>query len=191
MGKSALRAVGPIAVALVALVSSAVALAFTLWPGLAPDPGTTYRAEVAVFAIERGVTFEEYLHRVAFSPVRYRERRAQILHALGTPPGEQAGMLTLAGQLVYVESTVEGFKRRSVTLRWSLYDARSRRRVPGPSFADRPAQRLDLDAPTDRTMQLVWIPPPPSSGPYFVRVGLYDQRETLLDLADSRPFKTP
>lgn len=185
-----LRMAGPGSIALVALASSAIALAFTLFPRLAPDPGTTYRAKVAVFAIEPGVTFGAYLHRIAFSRSRYRERRDELLQ--GEPRSSVAAALRLPGDLAYVASTVEGFKHGSVSLRWSLYEARSGRRVHGESFADVPAARLDLDAPTDRTMQLVWIPsPPPGRGPYFVRVGLYDQNDTPLDIADSRCFYGP
>jgi hypothetical protein len=186
--RSLLRRLGPMFVALVALGSSLVALVFTLWPGLKPDPHTTYQAEVAIFAVERGVTFGQYLHRIAFTRERYRERRREML---GADADGQAGLLRLAGEVVYVESMVEGFKHDSVTLRWSLYGARSLRRVRGASFSDVPAAQLDLGAPSDRTMQLLWLPPPQGHGPFRVRVGLYDERDTLLDVADSRPFAAP
>jgi hypothetical protein len=185
----ALRKVGPTTVGLIALVSSAIALTFTLFPRLAPDPGTNYRAQVSVFAIEHRVTYGEYLHRIAFTPAHYRARRAEALK--DTSPDARAGVLRAPGDLVYVSSTVEGFKHGSVSLRWSLYDARTGTRVPGPDFSDAPAADLDLDAPTDRTMQLVWIPPPPGPGWYFVRVGLYDDNDTPLDIADSRRFRGP
>jgi hypothetical protein len=37
-------------------------------------------------------------------------------------------------------------------------------------------------------MQEIWLPVPPGAGSYFVRVALYDNRDVLLDVADSRPF---
>jgi hypothetical protein len=185
--RAPLRALGPVTVALVALVSSAVALAFTLFPGLAPDPGTTFRAHVAVFAVERDVAYGDYLHRIAPSPAHYRQELAGA--TAGMNPMSRRLELALGGDVAYVESTLEGFKHGDVVLRWSLYHARSGERVRDPQFDDQPGAQVDVDAPTDRTMQLVWFRPPP--GDYFVRVGLYDKSDTLLDVADSRHFVVP
>jgi hypothetical protein len=181
------------AAAFTALVSSLVVLAFTLWPGLKPDPESTYRARVSVFAVEPGVRFGDYLHRLAFSPARYRERRDELLggESRQDGPAVAAGLARLRGEVVYVRSVVEGFKRRSVQLRWSLYAVRTRRRLPDASFSDVAAASVDGDTPVDRTLQQIWIPPPPGPGPWFVRVGLYDRRETLLDVADSARFRGP
>jgi hypothetical protein len=52
------------------------------------------------------------------------------------------------------------------------------------------AARLSLEAPSDRTLQEIWVPPLPA-GRYFMRVALYDGDGTLLDVADSRPFRAP
>jgi len=185
---AALRMAPATLTALVALVSSAIALAFTLWPRLAPDPGTTYRAQVSVFAVERGVTGAQFVQRSAFSPAHRRELRAALLGMLGVS-GAGAGVLPAHGAMAYVASTVEGFKHGSVVLRWSLYDARTLRRVSFGGFGDVMAARLDLDAPTDRTMLTLWIPPTPGPGPFRLRVALYDTHETLLDVADSDPFR--
>jgi hypothetical protein len=176
--------------AMVALAASVVALTFDLWPGLKPDPREKFRADVTVFAVDRGVTLDEYLHRTTFSRADYRQARAKQLHAAGVPTGDPSarGLLILSGEVVYVASTVEGFKRRSVTLRWSLYNARTRMRLSGSSFSGVSAAKVDLEAPTDRTLQEIWLPPPPGRGPYFVRVALYDRRDVLLAVADSRPF---
>jgi hypothetical protein len=176
--------------ALVALVASAVALAFDLWPGLKPDPRENFRADVGVFSVDRGVTLDDYLRRTTFSRADYRQARAKHLSAAGVPEGDPStrGLLTLAGEVVYVASTLQGFKRRSVTLRWSLYDARTRTRLNGPSFSGVSAAQVEVEAPTDRTLQEIWLPPPPGRGPYFVRVALYDDRDVLLAVADSEPF---
>ncbi|MGN6187612.1 MAG: hypothetical protein ACTHOE_01830 [Conexibacter sp.] len=179
------------ATAVAALASSVFALAFSLWPGLKPDPKASYEARVSVFAIEPGVTFGAYLHRLAFSPERYRERRDQLLSrgARGAGGAVPLGLMRLRGEVAYIRTSIEGFKRSSVELRWSMYDARSGRRLHGASFGDIPAASVRGDAPSDRTMQQVWIPPPPGPGPYFLRAGIYDARETLLDVADSAPFR--
>jgi hypothetical protein len=185
---AALRTAPAMLTALVALASSAVALAFTLWPRLAPDPGTTYRAHVSVFAVERGVSAEQYVRRSAFSAPHRRQLRAELLKLLGASGADAGPLLRVPGEMAYVASQVEGFKHGSVELRWSLYDAGTLRRVRIPGFGDVAAARLDLDAPTDRTMQTLWIPPVPA-GPYRLRVALYDTHETLLDVADSSPFR--
>jgi len=185
---AALRMAPAMLTALVALGSSAIALAFTLWPRLAPDPGTTYRAQVSVFAVERGVTGTQFVQRSAFSPAHRRAVRAALLGMLGVP-GSGAGVLAAHGAMAYVASTVEGFKHGSVELRWSLYKARTLRRVSFQGFGDVIGAQLDLTAPTDRTMLTLWIPPTPGLGLYRLRVALYDKDETLLDVADSAPFR--
>jgi hypothetical protein len=181
---------GTAVTALVALLASVTALTFDLWPGLKPDPREKFRADVAVFAVDRGVTLDEYLRRTTFSQPDYRRAREEQTRAAGLPAGSQsnAGLLTLSGEVAYVASTVEGFKRRSVTLRWSLYNGRTHSRLRGPSFSGVPAAELELEAPTDRTVQEIWLPPVPGRGPYFVRVALYDQRDVLLAVADSKTF---
>jgi hypothetical protein len=162
----------------VALASSSVALVFTLWPGLKPDPGLNFAADVSVFGVDRGVLFGDYLRRTTFTPKELARAR----------DGYPASLLRVRGEVVYVQSTLEGFKRRSVVLRWSLYDARSKQRLRGENFSQISAAQLHLEAPTDRTVQEIWLPPPPGKGPYFVRVELYDKRGVLLAVADSAPF---
>jgi hypothetical protein len=170
----------------VAFATSVVALVFTLWPGLKPDPRDRLNAQVSVFAVDRGVTLEAWLRRTTFSEDEYREARARYLASLGVAEKDASGLLASSGQSAYVASTVEGFKRRSVRLRWSLYDHATNRRLP--QFSNESGARLNLEAPSDRTLQEIWLPPL-GRGRYFLRVALYDGDGTLLDVADSRPFR--
>jgi hypothetical protein len=175
--------------AVVALLSSIVAVGFALWPSLKPDPHEKFSAEVVVLRIDRHVTVNEWLHRITFSADAYRRMRdARVRAELG--PGfdrvSARDLLALSGEVAYVESTLEGFKRSSVVLRWSLYDARTHARIR--QFSGRSLALLRLEAPTDRTIQEVWLPPVPGTGPYFIRVALYDKRGVLLAIDDSARF---
>jgi hypothetical protein len=72
----------------VALGSSSVALIFTLWPGLAPDPRVNYAADVSVFSVDHGVTCDEYLHRIAFTANDLARARARRICTLTNVAGE-------------------------------------------------------------------------------------------------------
>lgn len=160
--------------AALALVSGVVALLFDLVPALKPDPRERLGADVSIFDVEPNVSYGDWLRR---TNQRARFRR------------EGPGAAQLPGKLVYVKTTIEGFKRRSASLRWSVYRARTRTRVPSPAFRDQHAVEVRLDAPTDRSLQELWVPQlPPLRGPFFVRVELRDRHNVLLAVADSRRF---
>ena len=182
------RRVGPWTAASVAFATSLIALVFTLWPGLKPDPRDRLNAQVSVFAVDRQVTLEEWLRRTTFSEDEYRAARDRYLESVGVARTDADGLLASAGQSAYVASIVEGFKRRSVRLRWSLYEQATDRRIP--RFSNQSGARLSLEAPSDRTLQEIWLPPLPR-GMYYMRVALYDGDGTLLDVADSRAFRAP
>ncbi len=164
--------------AALALVSGVVALLFDLVPALKPDPRERLGAEVSIFDVEPGVTIGDWLKRT-----NQREQLRQIGRRGG-------GGLTVKGNLVYVKTTIEGFKRRRASLGWWVYRTRTRTRLQEPQFYDRRAVEVRLDAPTDRSLQEVWIPEmPPLPGSFFVRVELRDANDVLLAVADSKPFR--
>jgi hypothetical protein len=171
-----------ILVAAVAFASSAVALVFTLWPGLRPDPRDRLGAELSVFAVDPNVTYREWLTaRSSFSEEEAEER-------LAAAQEQTPGLLRVRGEVAYVRTHVEGFKRRSVAMRASLYERASQARVEGVSNVEVAMQQLD--APSDEAVVPVWLPCPPEAGrSYFVRVELYHRGDNvLLAVADSRPF---
>jgi hypothetical protein len=96
-------------------------------------------------------------------------------------------VLAVAGDVVYVRVAVDGFKGRTVSLRWSLYHAAGGRRVS--ELSDQSGSHLTLQAPRDRTTQQLWVPDLVRGGTYFVRVELYDDRGTMLDVANSPHFR--
>ena len=170
-------------VAVVALVSSLTGIVFDLWPELRPDPRTRLAGDVSIFAVDPGVTYGEYLERTSFSDEDRRRRIALVCNGR-----QMCGQLSLRGEQVYIETTVEGFKRRAVVLRLSLYVAATQRRVAGVSDVEVARERLD--APSDRAVVPVWlICPPARSAKSFVRVELYHRGDdVLLAVADSKPF---
>ena len=64
-----------------ALASSIVALMFTLFPGLKPDPGEKFAAEVSIFAIDRHVSLRDYLQRTNSTPQEIERRRSSTAPA--------------------------------------------------------------------------------------------------------------
>jgi hypothetical protein len=156
---------------LIALISAAVALVFTLWPGLRPDPRSNREAEVAVFAVERGVSYGDYLRRTQ------REPDPRIDPAL-------------RGELIYAEARVQGFKRQTVLLRWSAYHADTRTRYRAPALEDVRDSERTQETPTDRFVQPIWVfPVHCTDRQFFVRVELVDSNGLTLAVADSKAFR--
>jgi hypothetical protein len=95
--------------AAVALASAAVALGFQLWPSLKPDPRENLAASVTVFAVDRHVSFGEWLRRTSWTPAVYRRRRQGQFQASGVRrPGDARAVLRLPGELIYVVSEIRG-----------------------------------------------------------------------------------
>jgi hypothetical protein len=188
-----LRSAGPMTVGAVAVISSALALAFALWPTLKPDPRDRLGADLGVFAVETRVTHDAWIRRVSPTPGDYGKLRTATLRDAsldGDSPGaeDERQILRQRGTLFYVKMTIEGFKRRNVTLRWSLYSERTRRRLPEPGLHDVPVAGVRLEAPTDRSFVQVWVPPVASTGRCFARFELVTRGGTLLAVADSPRF---
>jgi hypothetical protein len=166
--------------AIVALISAAVALAFELWPSLKPDPGEQFTGAVHVVTVERGVTGTEWAKESDRD--HWREKLAQFQQKHGSP--------TLSGEVAYVDATVQGFKRQSTKLQWTIYDAKTGERVTTEDLKEVPDFDRTAEAPTDRSVQLVWLPP--LNDPhrrYFVRIELLAPDNTFLAVADSKPFR--
>jgi hypothetical protein len=184
LGYTAITAV----VALVAAVSGQV---FQFFPGLRPDPRDRTVADVEVFAVEPAVTVDDWLHRTSGFPADLRRRQdAFIRLSAGTvkiPPAERATYLAQRGSLLYVRVGVEGFKRRDVVLRWSMYDNATRRRIH--EITHRDAGTISLDSPSERSVVELWVPPAPGHDEVFLRIALSAKREgTMLAVTDSPAF---
>jgi hypothetical protein len=191
------RRVGTAAIALttavVALVSSGIGLVFDLFPDLRPDPRTTRAATLRVATMERGVTVGDWLQRISSSPKDLRRRRDEVLRGVGLKAGDPLSraardQLKAPGSVFFVDTTIQGLKRSSVTLRWSVYDARTRGRTTRRNLHDVPALGIRLETPADRSVVQVWTPYVTRRGPWFLRFELRTGDGTSLAVADSRRF---
>ena len=123
---------GAMLTALVALVSGGLALFFQLRPDLTPDPRTHLGASASIFAVDDGVTLGSFLERrrAIVSEEEYaKEKQAYIRQARPARRRRRSSVLTLPGEDVFVNATIEGFKSRSVAMLASMYDADRRTRV--------------------------------------------------------------
>jgi hypothetical protein len=192
------RRLGTAAIALVtallALASGTIGLIFDLKPDLRPDPRTSLSAELSVFAVEREVPLDDWLHRITTSSSAYRARRDRVLRDAfrGAPPPsaiEVRDQLNVRGQLFYVRVRIEGFKRRLLRLRWSMYRARSQRRLATEGLQNVTGAELVGEAPSDETVVLVWTPAVVVRGPCFARFELVEpDGGFVLGVADSQRF---
>ncbi len=180
-----------LATALLALFSAGVGLIFDVKPDLRPDPRTTLDAEISVFAVERNVTTEDWLSRVTRSDRAYRAKLGAVLAKQfegDTPPTPEEidGVLKSEGELAYVKTKIVGFKRRSLTLRWSIYDARKLRRIQ--DLANATGAEIVGLAPSDTSVSLVFLPMVVHPGQYFARFEIVDADGVVLAVADSQKF---
>jgi hypothetical protein len=158
--------------ALLALITGAIALAFQIAPGLKPDPRDRVGADVTIFALEPGVTLGQWIQR-------------------GFPAGERAELearypdRAAVGELLYVNTAVDGHKHRDVTLRYAVYHGRRQTRIPDAAIDGPQLDPLSLSAPNERSVQVLWVPDlRAETTPLFVRVELWDE-DGMLAVSDS------
>jgi hypothetical protein len=93
------------------------------------------------------------------------------------------------GVTVNFNASLSGFNGKRVSVRWSLFNAKSGRRVPHDWLRNQRAVVLKGKAAKhDRSSQF-WAPVPKAKGVYFIRVGIYDDEDdTRLDYANTPHF---
>jgi hypothetical protein len=153
----------------VAVVASAVALAFSLWPALRPDPREVLAAKLHVETVEPGVSLGAYQQRVG--------QRVK---------GASRADLRTRGYVVYMQIQIEGRKHRDLVLDQVLYRASTRRRIvdQGPTRDS----YFQSDTPNDRWIAQVFVLEPPYDFPVFVRMELFDSNNSLMAFADTPPI---
>ena len=87
--------------------------------------------------------------------------------------------------MLYVRTQVDGHKHKDVSLRYALYSRRTQTAftVPLPHGLER-VQRTHLEAPSQRSVQLLWMPDLSGEEDVFVRVSLMSEHG-LLAVTDS------
>jgi len=107
--------------------------------------------------------------------------------SVATATGSQPKLAPL-GVVVNFTVEVEGYKGKRTPLRWSLFDAGTRARMPQEWLRDREAIKFVPEASVDRASSEVWVPLPRERGRYYVRLELFDDKGGRLDFADSERF---
>lgn len=157
--------------AVAGLVSVGVSLLFQLVPNLKPDPRDSVGADVAVVAVEPGVSVREWITR-GFQG----EQRAEMMRRYD-------GQLDFKGELIYVRVAVDGHKHKDVGLSYALYGAESQRRLPDRlNFS--PYSRIRIEAPSERSIQYLFVPSLRFTSDLFIRAQLTDG-EGVLAIGDS------
>lgn len=163
--RRALSRINVVVAALLGFLTGGVALVFQLAPGLKPDPRDRVGADVAIFALEPSVTIGEWI-----------ERKFPAAGALEDQhPDRQA-----PGELLYVRTTVDGHKHRDVSLRFNVFSARTHRLIPPERIDAPPISTLNLSAPSERSVHVVWVPDLTLfAQDVFIRVELWDDKGIL------------
>lgn len=81
-----------------------------------------------------------------------------------------------------------GYKGDRLDVRWSMFSASTKRRVPRPWLRNRRALLLEPEADDDKGSGSFWVPLPRGDGRWFVRVSLYDKRGQRITYADTEKF---
>lgn len=170
----------------VALATGAVALLFTLFPGLKPFTPTNLSATLSIQAIDRAVTRDQWRWQIAQGDTRVHAELLKNDRAVSAFKDACGGGAD-PGYVAYVKTTADGFKRRQLKLRATLYDAATHRPVRDVVGGHDVLANVPIDAPTVTSVQRIWVydPQPPGTRAYFVRVEVYDRQDDLLAFTDS------
>jgi hypothetical protein len=93
------------------------------------------------------------------------------------------------GVTVNYNISLTGFRGRRVTVRWSLYSVPGGNPVPASWLRNQPVHWLQGEANKDSASDSFWVPLPKIRGPFYVRVGVYDDDNVRLDFENSKTFQ--
>jgi len=100
-----------------------------------------------------------------------------------------SGRTEPTGVTLSFDLELEGFSGSKAVVRWSLFDAGARKRVPRDWLVNRRALELQPEAAFDRESSEFWVPLPKRRGPFFVRLTVYNEDGERLTFADSKSFR--
>jgi hypothetical protein len=158
---SAWKSTGPA----IAVVGAALALAFSAWPSLRPDPRELLAATMQVVKVEPAVRYDGYLQRI---------------HA--ARPHVDPQLLCATGSVVYLRVRVEGRKHGGLSLYQWLYRVSDGRRLEDQPEALARDSDFKPDTPNDQWIQPVFVPD--SGHRAFARLELFDG-PIMLAVADT------
>jgi hypothetical protein len=155
--------------AVASAVGAVLGIVFVLLPGLKPEPPPAAKsAALTKIALERDVSYSQYLQRV------------------NLPPGD-TDEARLARRGVFVQFNVEivGYKGKELPLRWSLYDAQTGEQVRASESVT-----LEAEATSDSASWHFWSPLPRGRGPFYFLLQLFDEGGVVpIDRAQTDLFR--
>ena len=137
------------------VVASATALIFTFAPDLQPSPDApTQSAKLSELNVDEGASFAQYLARIDQPNDGYTK-----------------ALLARRGALLDFRVRIEGFKDRTLVLKWELFDRQS-----GDQIDESTAIEVEATNQTNEATWQFWIPVPREGGPFFAVVDLLEQK---------------
>jgi hypothetical protein len=123
-------------------------------------------------------------------PDDFASRLAKLLAGTRMNPASSGGgEVEPVGVTVNYNVSLTGFRGHRVSVRWSLYRAAAGVQVPRDWLRNQPVRWLEGEADKDSASDSFWVPLPEIEGPFFVRVGVFDQDDVRLDYADTSSFR--
>jgi len=138
--------------------------------------------------VEAGVLTVEQEGPLSAETVARRLRK--IFNGTRTRPLSPAGgKRQMVGATVNFNVSMTGFDDGRADVRWSLYSAGDNALVPRDWLRTQRALSLRGEANKDSASGEFWVPLPKAKGPFFIRLGVYDDDNTRLDYADTPRFR--
>lgn len=161
---------------LATLIMVTLTVIFLLIPALKPEASSNqFDATLSDARIETGVVLSNYYARIGQTP----------------PASLSAAELGAKGAVASFTVVLDGFQGRACRVVWSVFDAKTNARVASSWLVDRPGWPSDVFTPAgsrDQGNGQTFVPYPPASGSYFVRIELRDPNGTPLTTIDTPPF---
>jgi hypothetical protein len=152
--------------AVIGVLTSVTALVFTFAPDLRPSgDAPTQSAKLSELTVDEAATFGQYLARIDQPRTGYTD-----------------AALRRRGALLDFRVRIDGFKGRSLLLKWELFEEES-----GDELDESTAIQIKPTNQTNESTWQFWVPIPKDGGPYVAIVELIERKKNhLLKLATLR-----
>ena len=156
-GLRSVRTAYKVFAAMIGILTSVTALVFTFAPDLRPsgDP-PTQSAKLSELRVNPHASYGQYLARIDQPTAGYDQPQ-----------------LRRRGALLDFRVRIEGFKRRSLLLKWELFDNDS-----GDEVDESKAVQITPTNETNEATWQFWVPLPRNSRDYVAVVELLEQKKT-------------
>jgi hypothetical protein len=140
-------------------VATAAGLFFLFFPHLKPGSGDCSSKVDVTFGpveVEGGAQWRDYLRETGQLPTAYSDRA-----------------LAIPGAILNYRATIDGLKGHTVSIEWSLFDAKTAALLGDRRYVDQGAHQVTPGDCSDPAAQPIWIPGSRLRTPVFARVYVY------------------